>query len=47
MGLSELAWTATKTQPWLSMSAASGTTLATLDLTASASALAPGLYTDT
>ncbi|MEP7200006.1 MAG: hypothetical protein ABI874_09330, partial [Chloroflexota bacterium] len=46
-GLSELPWTATKTQAWLMLSATSGTTLAAMDLAADANALAPGIYTDT
>ena len=46
-GLSELSWSAAKNQPWLSLSVASGTTLSSVDLSANASALSPGVYTDT
>lgn len=45
--LKPLSWAASKTQPWLSLSAASGTTLATLDVTANPSGLGDGTYLDT
>ncbi len=44
---SELSWTASKTQLWLNLSATSGTTLATLELTANTSGLSNGTYNDT
>jgi hypothetical protein len=45
-GLGELSWSASATQPWLSLSPNSGSTLATVDLTANASALPIGTYFD-
>ncbi len=40
-------WTATRTQPWLRLSAESGETPTTLEVTADASTLTPGTYYDT
>ncbi len=45
--LKPLSWTATKTRPWLDLSATSGSTLATLDVTADPSGLGDGTYLDT
>jgi hypothetical protein len=42
-----LNWTAAKTQPWLSLSAPSGTGAATVNASVSTSGLAVGAYTDT
>ena len=42
-----LNWTASKGQPWLTLSAASGTAPSSLGLTVSTSGLAAGTYTDT
>jgi ligand-binding sensor domain-containing protein len=44
--LISVSWTATKTQPWLSLSATSGSTLAAVEVMADASGLCDGIYTD-
>jgi hypothetical protein len=46
-GSGTLQWTATKTQPWLTLSAASGTGAASLSVQAVTGSLAAGTYTDT
>ncbi|HEY3457356.1 MAG TPA: hypothetical protein VGK64_22440 [Bryobacteraceae bacterium] len=46
-GSGVLNWTAAKTQPWLTLSAASGTAPSTLALSVETAGLAPGTYTDT
>jgi hypothetical protein len=46
-GTSGLSWTAAKSQSWISLSAASGTTPATLTVGASASSMSAGTYTGT
>jgi hypothetical protein len=46
-GAGALTWTAAETQPWLTLSASSGTTPASLTIGVSTAGLTPGTYTDT